>query len=483
MNIQQKLISISILSIAVFLSVGLKKHVFQLDIQGRHTWRQSQTCLNIRNFTRHDFNILNPRVGHFNYNETNIKRMEFPLMQWLIAGVQRLLGENIRVIRISMMVINLFSCLAAFLLMSFLFSDKILSSISVLVFSFFPVLLYQSINPIPDNLGLCFSLYFILFFFKAIKFDHNLFLWLSAFFLSLAGLCKLPFVLYGVFPLIFLLTARPSKVQIFNMFLAFSLTLIPIILWYSQAIPTWNGNRITTGIFDSDIDLKQYLSFMKAQIFKNIPLIVVGIPQMILLGLSLFQVIKNKLFYHFFAKYVLGGFLIFMLYFLFILKQIREGHDYYFYPFLPLLLIVSMLAFYNFRKTAFANKMILSLLVLLIPVLNWNQISDRWDVDQAFMNEDYFLYRAELREAVPNNEMVIMINDVSNYIVPYVIDKMGYVFMNNHLPIGWIKDLTLNKNIKYMYSDSRMIEEQEGFDECIKERLMVKGSIHVYELH
>ncbi len=153
-----------ILFTAILLSVLLKLHVLPLEIQGNHAWRQSKTALNIRNFVRHDSNILNPRVAHFNYNDSNIRRMEFPLMQWIIAMEHKLFGEKILYTRITVLIISLFSLLAMFQLCALLMKSKFWAAVAVWILSFSPVFFYQSVNPIPDNLALCFSLFFLYYY-------------------------------------------------------------------------------------------------------------------------------------------------------------------------------------------------------------------------------------------------------------------------------------------------------------------------------
>lgn len=105
-----------------------------------------------------------------------------------------------------------------------------------------------------------------------------------------------------------------------------------------------------------------------------------------------------------------------------------------------------------------------------------------WQIKYGYLNHDFFIHRQELRDIVDPDELCIMVNDHSNCIVPYTIDKMGYIFRGDNLPVKWIEDLIQNKGIKYMYSDSRKVESQEGFEELVKEKLLTAGSINVFEL-
>ena len=53
-----------ILLCSILLSLLLHRPNISTEIRGIHAWRQTQTAWNIRNFVRHDANILNPRISH-----------------------------------------------------------------------------------------------------------------------------------------------------------------------------------------------------------------------------------------------------------------------------------------------------------------------------------------------------------------------------------------------------------------------------------
>jgi len=64
----------------------------------------------------------------------------------------------------------------------------------------------------------------------------------------------------------------------------------------------------------------------------------------------------------------------------------------------------------------------------------------------------------------------------------YQIDKMGYVFANDNLPVAWIKKLILNHHVEYMYSDSEKINCDREIANYIDELILEKGSIKVFRL-
>ena len=113
----KKYVSIFLFTFIVLLSFLLHHKYINHEISGLHDWRQTQTGWNIRNFTRYDFNILNPRVASFNGGKDNIYRYEFPVYQWVIGGIQKIIGEDVSVIRYSTFLLGLCSLLGFYYLL------------------------------------------------------------------------------------------------------------------------------------------------------------------------------------------------------------------------------------------------------------------------------------------------------------------------------------------------------------------------------
>src|SRR6056297_2935137 len=133
MNTQLKAISsliVLILLISTILcSIVLHWNIFTQDLSGSHIWRQSQTQWNIINFQKYDPNILNPRVASFNYDNDNLYRYEFPLMQWCIGMLHRLFGDAIIITRMSIFLIGCFSLLGFYKLSNLLVKNKIVAAL------------------------------------------------------------------------------------------------------------------------------------------------------------------------------------------------------------------------------------------------------------------------------------------------------------------------------------------------------------------
>src|SRR6478736_6377462 len=81
--------SIHTLSLFLFLpilSIFLHWNIFNRELSGIHTWRQTQTAQNIVNFYRYDSNIFNPTNNVITHeHKLTIFRNEFPIMQWTVG--------------------------------------------------------------------------------------------------------------------------------------------------------------------------------------------------------------------------------------------------------------------------------------------------------------------------------------------------------------------------------------------------------------
>ena len=201
------------LFVIVLISTVQHWNKFNLDIQGKHAWRQSATMWNVRNYVRHDSNILNPRLSHFNGGKDNIVRLEFPLMQWLLSKVMLVFGEHIVTARLFMFGVSILSTLGMYQLFRSFFRDNRLSLIASLFFSNSPLFFYYAVNPLPDALALCFGIWYLVLLNLYEQKKCRKWLWLSCALLCLSALCKLPFILFSF---VSLLLMRLSLIHIWR---------------------------------------------------------------------------------------------------------------------------------------------------------------------------------------------------------------------------------------------------------------------------
>lgn len=472
-----------VLFIAIFISFIQHFEIIQKDIQGIHSWRQSQTMWNIRNFTRHDQNILNPRVSHFNKNHDNLYRYEFPVMQWAMSLFQKVFGEEIQLIRILLFIIGIFSILGMYSLVFFLFKDKSIALITAILFQYSPVFYFYTVNPIPDNLSLCAGIWYIYFILLFYDSKQNKYLILASIFLLLTTLSKLPFLLFSIISIYFFFldiiqNKTISRENISNTLTQFIL-LIPALIWYAWVMPGWEGNPILTGVLKAGLFNSENLIIMKYHITKMFPMILMSPPVWVFFVLGIIV-----LFLKYAKSYIWLIFLILMtfLYLILELSAINTAHDYYMFPFLPWLYIVIAFGLVYLKQLIPNYIFVASIICLVSAIYTPHYISPNWDIEKTYFNADVFKHQSELKKAVPQDAKCIILNDVSNYIFSYLVDKRGYVFFYDGIEPGWVYDLIKNHNVKYMYSDSEKINANPEFQKYFAKTILNAGSVNVFEL-
>jgi len=138
-----------LISIIAVISLAMHFKHFSKDLVSIHVWRQTETQTTIVNFYEEDFNILNPRQNNRGDGD-GIFRMEFPLMQWMVAGTYKIFGHHLLITRIFMFIIGLFTIAGIYELVLQVLNKKIPAIIAAWTFSFSPGFYYYTINPQPD---------------------------------------------------------------------------------------------------------------------------------------------------------------------------------------------------------------------------------------------------------------------------------------------------------------------------------------------
>jgi len=458
----------------VFVSISLVQHwnKFDLDIQGKHAWRQSATMWNVRNYVRHDPNILNPRLSHFNGGKDNIVRLEFPLMQWLMSKTMLLFGEHIIITRFFMFGISILSTLGMYKLFKSLFGDNKVSLIASLIFSNSPLFFYYAVNPLPDLLALCFAVWYLVTITQYEKEKRRMFLWLSCALLCLSAICKIPFILFSSVSLL-LFKGQREYLKLFEICSIHLLFLMPVVLWYSWVIPSWEPSPALGGVLKYGIDLQTLGEYLWYHLSTMFPFIIMSPISLILLVYGLIKIkgVQN-------IEWVLWLAMASMMYLILEINAIGKIHDYYMLPFLPWIFVIIA----HGIKRIYDSHPQLIYLCLVTQLIYTPIVTERWwSVSDQLINPEIYLYKEELKDVVPSDALCIILNDPSNVMFSYQIDKMGFVFDNDYLPIEWIDDMRNNYNVRYMYSDSDVINKNEEVLSRICKELHVAGRIKVFQ--
>jgi hypothetical protein len=472
-----------LLSIAL-ISLAMHFEHFPKELISIHVWRQTQTQSTIINFYEGDMNIFNPARNERGSGD-GIFRMEFPLMQWLVAATYKIFGNHLIITRIFMFVIGLFSVLGMYRLLSGVFQNDTIALAGAWAFNFSPSFYYYTINPLPDNLALCCSIWGLALFFAWIRNGRLYLLLFSGMFLGIGALCKLPFILYFIVPLawfvIEMVKKGISRERLIKMG-AMSVFLLPPVAWYASVVSQWEAKGIVNGMLRNDIPFTTILDYLQFNLVSTLPELLLNYGSLWFFLSGFYLIWKDKLYKKpFFTEFAILGLGV-ISYFLYELNMIANVHDYYLFPFLPLLFIlVAYGAFHLLRHRYRVIRYLAVFLLLILPLTAWLRMQVRWNEDSPGFNRDLMSYREDLRAAVPKNALCVAGNDESHYIFFYYIDKKGWGFNNDELYAADLRQM-IEQGAGYLYSDSRAIDENNEIKAYLERLIMEKGSVRVYSL-
>ncbi len=473
-----------ILLSVILLSFIMHFSFFSRDLMSIHVWRQTQTQSTIVNFYEEDMNILNPHRNNRG-NGDGIFRMEFPLMQWLVACTYKVFGEHLVISRLFMFVIAVFSILGMYRMLNAVFRNEALALMGAWAFTFSPSFFYYTINPIPDNLALCCSIWGMALFFEWRMKGKPYQLLVSGFLLGTGALCKLPFILCFIVPVIYFIIQTFengfSKRNTGNAVIHCSFILLPLA-WYITVIPQWKGNGIVMGMLDHHVSFLEYLDYLQHNLVSNLPELLLNYGSVPFFIAGFYFIRKRKAYKHSFFLLFLAWSIAVLGYFLFELNMIGKIHDYYLFPFYPLLfLLVGYGAWNIYSMGSRMARYIVLVLLLVLPLTAWLRMQNRWEPSTPGFNRDLLEYKVELRNAVPGDALCIAGNDESGFIFFYYIDKKGWAFSDDQLSAAEMKRM-ITEGAKYLYSDSRIIENDSNCRQFLDTLILERGTVRVYRL-
>jgi 4-amino-4-deoxy-L-arabinose transferase-like glycosyltransferase len=420
--------------------------------------------------------------------ERLLYRYEFPLLQWGVAALQRLLGtEHIALTRICLFLLGLCSSWGFFALCRSLFADALLAALATWAFHFSPLFFYYSINPLPDNLALCGALWGMAWFFRW----RSSGLWwqalLSALCLSIGVAAKLPFIVFYATPGLYLLLRMAQNrwrapLAPLGYGLLFLALLAPTLLWYAWVIPGWAGNGIVQGVLDNRIPWAEVGRILLNYLHYMFPNVILGFSAVLPFAAGMYHAWRDGL-YRRPVFWLLGASgLAVLAYVGFELNMISTVHDYYL---MPIMIPVFLLLAYGLKKWWHGNRntrRLAALVLALCPLLAFTSTYISWDMARTGGNPALLEHRLALQKAVPVQGPCVMLNDRSQHIYPYALDKFGPVFHSDGLQPEVLDDLIRNHGVRYLYSNSRSTDENPAFAPYLDSLLLEAGNMRVFKV-
>src|SRR5690606_30682177 len=315
---------------------------------------------------------------------------------------------------------GLLSILGIYKLLDVLFQKTILSLIGAWAFNFSPSFYYYTINPLPDNLALCCSIWGLVLFFKWYNKKRSIHLIFSSILLSIGALCKLPFIIYLIVPITYFACAFIkngfNKKIAQQSLIAISFSIFPIA-WYLMVIPHWQGNVIVRGMLDNSESFTQLVDYYQHNLISTLPELLIGYGSLIFFLAGFFFLFKNKTYRN--PKFILllSLSILAIVYYIFEANAIGKIHDYYLFPFYPLLFILVAYGAFNLYSSKITfNRYLTYLLIVVIPITCYLRMQSRWNSDSPGFNKDLLTFKTELQNAVPKDALVIAGNDISHFI-------------------------------------------------------------------
>lgn len=454
------------------------------DLVSIHVWRQTETQSTINNFYEEDMNIFNPRRNYRGDTE-GIYRVEFPLMQWLIAGIYKILGQHLILTRLFILVIGFLSVFGIYQLLNALFRKAEMALIGAWAFNFSPSFYYYTINPLPDNLALCSAIWGMAMFFKWHRNQKPTQMVFSGLLFAVGALCKLPYILFFIIPFAWLvrLVIKKSldKRTAVTLVGAMSFAILPLA-WYIKYIPGWSENPVVKGMVGSSVSFETMIDYLFHNLMITLPELLLNFGAVPLFLAGFYYLLKRNKFRddRFLLLFSLG--IVVLMYYLFEANVIGKIHDYYLFPFLPLLFVmVAYGAYHLLHSQQRLLKLFGMLCLLILPLTCYLRMQSRWNTDSPGFNSDLLHHKTALREAVPKDALVVAGNDHSHFIFLYYIDKKGWIFQDDDLDAANLK-IMIEGGAEYLYSDSRAIDTSTAILNYIEKPVLTKGSISVFRL-
>ena len=440
----------------LLVSFILHLHVFDEEVIGYHVWRQSQTQTVIYHFSFTDNSIFHPQRFDLSTGSSELL-YEFPLYQWLIAQTNNVMGYSVMHTRVITFLI--FGC---FLLGFYKVIRRVVSIeialMTNMLLCFSPLLYYYCVNPNPDIFALCLSIWSVNFYFTYLSKKKKSPFMLFVLLLMLSALVKLPYILFGAISIPQLLERLKTKryTEFLLILLGCLILFLPVILWYSKAIQTWQTNELAAGIFKNTKSWVKLLDYFQFHLISSVPELITNYASTTFLVFGIYLAFKHKVLTLY--KEWLFVFVFFAAYFLYELNMIEKVHDYYLMPFVPLLFLVVAYGLKGFYERGY--KKFIYLVLVVVPLTAWLRIDGRWNKENPGFNPDYLNQTSELKRAIPKDSLCIIDHDQSKFIALYYLKRYGFSLSENELN-------RVNLSILYKKGARYLLTENRNFDSSL----------------
>ena len=244
-----------LLGVLLLLSVLFYHNTILLPPSYIHSWTQSDRYALNLGFLENGFNFLKPKT--FNLATTNgITGVDFPLQEYIVALLMKLFHTtNPLVFRLYNLLIALIGSCYVYKLFKIFTASNFVSIIgSVFVFTL-PIVTYYQAGFLPSSTSFYLTLIGYYFYFSYTKNNKIRYFYMALFFITIAALCRTPFVIYLVAVLVQVIYgATKSKKYFIKHFAYLTIAFVIVILWalYKNYLNKMYGSQFLTTLRPAD---------------------------------------------------------------------------------------------------------------------------------------------------------------------------------------------------------------------------------------
>ena len=418
---------------------------------GWHSWRQSDTASIAKNFFENGFRLFYPQIN-WTGNSTSYVESEFQLYPLIVSVFYSVFGVNDMWGRLISVICSVITVYIFYLIVKRTINETA-ALWSAFIYALIPLNIYYGRTFMPESMMLMFSALGIYYFIRWYDNERLYELYLSAVFISLAILLKLPGFYLGL-PLVYLAYNKYKYRFLLKpqLWLYSIIVFVPVVIWYYHAhqlyinggttFDIWNAGRSKWAMFEL---------LIQPQLYNNIFLMSIAERHLTYPGFILFLwgiFIKRK----FPLEKLFDFWFIAVIIYILIVPQGNFVHEYYQLPviFPAAVYIAKVLTKYlsvkngtlaSYLGSLFSkNKLRVSIVLLsliLIPVLSFLRL-------QRTMNaESYSSPVFSIADAVKNNsqrnDLIITACD-GNPVYLYICDRKGWVVVPQNIDSTYISE-------------------------------------------
>ncbi len=454
---------ILIFSFLIF-SFLIRLYHINFPVSGWHSWRQSDTASIAKNFYENGHNILYPQID-WGGNTPGYVESEFQIYPYLVSGLYSVFGVNDFFGRFLSVIFSLFTIYGLYLLVRKIIDEKT-ALWAAFIYSIIPLNIYYSRAFMPESMMLMCIVYGIYFFVLWIDTEKRGFFYLSAVFISLSILLKIPTLYIGL-PLIYLALQKYGKKVFSNALMWFyaAIVLAPSALWYYHAHQLLLQTGLTFGIWGFGQDKWGNFNLLISPDFYNRIFFMNNAERHLtyagfipfLTGLFVKREHKNERLFDFWILSVL-------IYFL-IVSGGNNAHEYYQLPFILPAVVFAAKAFgkylplNNIANAFKENKLRYSffvLCILLIPVLSYLRMANFMRGENK--NDAIFKLTDEVKSVSQKSDLIVTFCD-GNPVYLYLSDRKGWFVTPGGFNYEEITKLK-NDGAKYLIGEKSFLKSQ-----------------------